>query len=155
MLARILFFITAIFMIYISTDIKSEEKEEDKTINVEIRGEVENPGVYELKRGSDMNDIFAIADLNDNADISQYSYQDRLYNKQLIIIPEKKEEKLISINSASIIELITLPGIGEKTAEKIIEYRDEFGGFKSLEDIKNVKGIGEAKYNRIKDYICL
>ena len=61
-----------------------------------------------------------------------------------------KTTNLININKAGAIELQELPGIGSSTAEKIIEYRNQNGNFKSIEDIKNVSGIGEAKFNNIK-----
>lgn len=64
-----------------------------------------------------------------------------------------KSNKIININTATQAELETLPGIGNSTAQKIISYRQEQGKFKQKEDIKNVKGIGEAKYNAIKDLI--
>ena len=64
------------------------------------------------------------------------------------------ETQLININTASESELMTLPGIGEVTAKAIIDYRADHP-FKSIEDIKNVSGIGDAKYDRIKDYICV
>ncbi|MCK4696222.1 MAG: ComEA family DNA-binding protein [Candidatus Cloacimonetes bacterium] len=59
----------------------------------------------------------------------------------------------ININTASLSELISLPGIGEKRAQKIIEYREKIGGFKNTEDIMKVKGIGEGIYTKIKDII--
>ena len=59
----------------------------------------------------------------------------------------------ININNASLLELISLPGIGEKRAQAIIEYREKIGSFKSKEDIKKVKGIGEGIYTKIKDII--
>jgi len=59
----------------------------------------------------------------------------------------------ININTASLSELISLPGIGEKRAQKIIEYRENIGDFKNAEDIKKVKGIGEGIYTKIKDMI--
>lgn len=59
----------------------------------------------------------------------------------------------ININTASLEELDTLPGIGETTANKIISYREENGKFKSIEEIKEVKGIGDSKYEEIKDLI--
>ncbi len=59
----------------------------------------------------------------------------------------------VNINTASQAELETLPGIGPSTALKIIEYRKETGKFKCIEDIKNIKGIGESKYNNIKELI--
>ena len=61
----------------------------------------------------------------------------------------------ININIATQSELETLPGIGTATAVKIITYRKENGKFKTIEDIKKVKGIGESKYNEIKDLIII
>ncbi len=64
-------------------------------------------------------------------------------------------EKSININKASIKELTLLPGVGEKTAEKIIAYRNQIGSFKSLEQIMDVKGIGEKKFEKMKRYIVI
>ncbi|MBR4484313.1 MAG: helix-hairpin-helix domain-containing protein, partial [Erysipelotrichaceae bacterium] len=64
-------------------------------------------------------------------------------------------KKLVSINSAGIEELTTLPGIGKTTAQKIIDYRQEKGSFLSLEELMNVKGIGKSKYEKIKGSITL
>ncbi len=61
----------------------------------------------------------------------------------------------ININTASLSELISLPGIGEKRAQKIISYREKAGGFENIEDIMNVKGIGEGIYTKIKDRITI
>lgn len=61
----------------------------------------------------------------------------------------------VNINTASQTELETLPGIGTSTALKICNYREENGKFKSIEDIKNVSGIGDSKYEKIKDLITL
>lgn len=65
----------------------------------------------------------------------------------------KTQNVKININTATQTELETLPGIGSSTALKIINYRKENGKFKSIEDIKNVNGIGDSKYNKIKDMI--
>jgi len=69
----------------------------------------------------------------------------------------KKEEKLkpksININTATKEILITLPGVGESTAEKIIKYRETHNGFKKIENIMKVKGIGKKKFEKLKDYI--
>ena len=143
------------FIILVSTDIKSEMIETDRMISVEIRGEVVNPGVYQIPSGSSYKDVFEMAILTEKADISDISLQTAVYNKQLIVIPEKKETSLISINSASLEELCTLPGIGEKTAMKIIEYRTNYSSFLTLEQLKEVSGIGDAKFNKIRQYICL
>ncbi len=61
----------------------------------------------------------------------------------------------ININTASVDELVTLNGIGEAKAKSIIEYRETNGSFKTIEDIMNVSGIGEAAYNKIKDNITV
>jgi len=62
-------------------------------------------------------------------------------------------EKSININTAGINELVKLPGIGEKTAEKIIQLRNERGKFKRVDELLDVKGIGEAKFNKIRKYL--
>ena len=68
----------------------------------------------------------------------------------------KKEEKLmVNINTANEEQLEQLPGIGTSIATRIVEYRKENGKFNSIEDIKNVSGIGDAKFNKIKDNICV
>ena len=62
---------------------------------------------------------------------------------------------MVNINTADISQLDTLPGIGDSTAQKIIDYRKENGKFNSIEDITNVKGIGDSKFEKIKDYITV
>ena len=70
---------------------------------------------------------------------------------------EKEEEKqvMVNINTANIEKLQTLPGIGESIASKIIEYREQNGKFKTIEDLKNVSGIGESKFSNLKDKITV
>ena len=69
-------------------------------------------------------------------------------------IVEEQASGLININTADAAELMKLKGVGEKTAEKIIEYRAQTP-FEKPEDIMNVKGIGEKKFEDIKDHICV
>lgn len=95
-------------------------------------------------------------DLKDNIDdeVNDYYSDDYTFSNGEDFVVDKKDTSKISINSASKEELMTLPGIGEKTALKIIEYR-KAQAFKSIEDIKNVKGIGDKKYEKIKDLIVI
>lgn len=65
------------------------------------------------------------------------------------------KKNMVNINTADIGQLDTLPGIGDSTAQKIIDYRNENGKFNSIEDIKNVKGIGDSKFQKIKEYITV
>ncbi len=70
---------------------------------------------------------------------------------------DKEDEKqvMVNINTANLEKLKTLPGIGDSTAQKIIDYREQNGKFKTIEDLKNVSGIGESKFNNIKDKITV
>ena len=73
-------------------------------------------------------------------------------NDSLEIVSENNK---VNINNATKEQLLTLSGIGESKALAIIEYRNSTGGFKSIEDIKNVSGIGEALFAKIKDSITV
>ena len=148
---------TSIYILFTSFNVRIDKikDKQDDGLTVEVKGAVDNPGTYSFDRGQTINDVFEIVQLDENADTSTISLNDPLYHKQVIVVPEKTENNLISINSASIEELIELPGIGIKTAEKIIEYRETIGSFHNLEELMNVNGIGYAKYNKIKELICL
>ena len=61
----------------------------------------------------------------------------------------------INLNAATVEQLETLPGIGRKTAERIIEYRTKSGGFKRIEDLMNVKGIGEKSFLKLKPLVAV
>lgn len=76
-------------------------------------------------------------------------------NSSIIQNTNKGESGKVNINTANQTELETLPGIGSATAEKIIDYRNKNGKFSNIEDIQNVKGIGQAKYENIKENICV
>lgn len=112
---------------------------------------------YKLEDGQKIT----IPSINDKTD-EDSDYQDYISDDPGNIISgtssnssNSKTQEKVNINSASQTELETLPGIGPSTAAKIISYRNENGKFKSIEDIKNVSGIGDSKFNNIKDNICL
>lgn len=70
-------------------------------------------------------------------------------------IKNENDEVMVNINTATQTELEELPGIGPSIASSIITYRKQNGKFKNIEEVKNVSGIGESKYNKIKDSICI
>lgn len=144
----------------------------DDRIGVYISGEVKNTGVYYLKKDSRITDLINICGgLTEEADVSKINPAQKLNDSDKIIIPKKEEnlntesiedtnesdinvQEKININTATKDELTSLNGIGEATANKIINYRNK-NKFKEIEDIMNVPGIGEAKFSNIKDYICV
>ena len=75
--------------------------------------------------------------------------------EEAVAPPAAEETQIININTALAEDLATLKGIGEKTAQAIVEYRTQNGPFKAIEDIKNVKGIGDKKFEEIKDSITI
>lgn len=147
-----------------------QEKVGVSKIFVEIKGEVLSPDVYELDENSIVKDLIEIAGgLKEEADISTINRAKKLKNNELVIIPnindkssnavlneiEQEVDELININIADISELKKITGIGDVKAQSIIDYREKNGGFKSIEEIKNVDGIGEKTFEKIKDEISL
>ena len=161
-----------------------------ETIFIDIKGEVVNPGVYEIQLGDRVIDAVQMAGgFTNEATTDNVNLSKKLKDETVIIIPsylkdyenvtikndyeidsnddivqteenenyEKIESSssLVNINTASVVELMSLDGIGETKAKAIIEYRDTSGGFKSIEDIKNVSGIGESTYENIKNNITV
>lgn len=154
----LLFFCAFIFFVFTCfnryTPITLQEAK-PTLMQVEIKGTVKNPGVYTLKFQDTVSSLInASGGLLENGDDSSLSYTQVLKDKNVIVIPEKKEQPKISINSAIQEELQTLSGIGPSIASRIIEYRKN-NTFQTLEQIKEVKGIGDGLFNKIKDDICL
>lgn len=164
-----------------SEEIIEGEQEIYNEIVIHIAGEVNNPGIVRLKEGDRIEDAIEYAGgLTENADISDINLAYVLEDGIKINIPnindenrevmtedmidnmkeneaENKEEsdQKININKATQTELENLKGIGPSLSNKIIEYRNENGKFKSIEEIKNVNGIGDTKYEGIKNYITV
>lgn len=146
-------------------------------IFIYIVGEIKTPGVYEIADGSILNDLVKKAGgFTEKADKEAVNLASALKNGMMIKIPsvgnsEKSwiidggtstssgsssaSGQKININTASVADLCTLPGIGESTALKIINYRTENGRFKTIEDIMNVSGIKTSRYNDIKAFITV
>ena len=66
-----------------------------------------------------------------------------------------QKQSKVNINKANKEKLMTLPGVGESTTLKIIEYRTQNGDYKSIEDLKKVAGIGDSKFNNLKEYVTV
>ena len=154
---------------------------EDDFIIVYICGAVKENKIVKLKENSRINDaIEAVGGLTKNADLTNINLAYILEDGEKIYVPEKGEltqensksssfdstssfssssnslkNNKININKATQTELETIPGIGPSLALKIINYREENGKFSSIEEIKKVSGIGDSKYNQIKDFIII
>ena len=153
---QLLIFLISVIIAF-SIDLKplQIEKIQSEQIEVTVGGEVENPGVYYLEPYTTMNEFYEILEISENADLSSINGNTVLKDHDVIEIPAVTVTQKVSINTGSKEELMTLPGIGETTAQSIISYRDEHGFFQTLEDLMEVKGIGQSKFTKIKDLITL
>lgn len=179
-----------------------EDKPEEKKCNVDIKGAITKPGVYQVDCDKNVNYVINLASgLTKEADTSVINLAKKVTDEMVIIIYTKEQVKnsnvidtvvkvvdrecncpnikndgcinteikdnvktnkdqnnqngKININTASIDELTTIQGVGKSKAEAIYQYRQEFGNFKSIEDIKKVSGIGDKLYEQIKDNITI
>lgn len=139
-------------------------------IAVYITGEVNNPGVYYIDEGMRLNDIVDLCGgFKDTADLTEINLAEKLNDSDKIYIPKIVSESYeeidveennntasgkVNINTANKAELKELDGIGDTLADNIIKYREK-SKFKSIEDVLNVDGIGQAKFDKIKEYICI
>lgn len=150
----------------LSEEVPEEKIEED--IYVDISGQVKKPGVYKVISGTRLFDVIEMAGgLTQKADKDGFNQAEVVSDGQKIIIPAKGEvdvpaaisgsaaSGLININTADSAALQEIPGVGPATADKIIAYRNENGSFGSKEDIKNVSGIGDKTYEKMKDKITI
>lgn len=160
-----------------SVDVAQEEH-----LVVDVGGAVLRPGVVELEAGSRVDDaIEAAGGLLDDADVSGINRAAPLVDGQKVFVPQVGQNSseqgadapsseasaanaadvggnsngLVSINMATAEELDTLPGVGPSTAAAIVREREANGPFASLEDLMRVSGIGEKKFAKLKDSICL
>lgn len=159
--------------------VSEQTVEEVSKIKVYVTGEVNTPGVIELEEGARIQDaIEGAGGINAEANLKDINLAYEVSDGEKIYIPNLSEESSedgaeqssmsgsdwktstsssgkVNINKATATELTTVPGIGSSTAEKIVTYRNENGKFKNVEDIKNVSGIGDSKYESMKDYITV
>jgi competence protein ComEA len=147
-------------------------------LRVYVTGAVRQPDVYLLHPGSIVKDALAAAGgATEEADLDRINLAVQLQDQQQVHVPRRGEEaslalpvlsssntdsrsgaisfSLVNINSASAAELETLPGIGPAFAQRIVDYREQNGPFASTEDIVNIKGIGPATFDKLKDLITV
>jgi competence protein ComEA len=149
---------------------------EESNIKVDIKGEVKNPGVYEIKIGSRITDLIKLAGgTTTEADLDATNLSSKLNDENCVVIYKKGEAEkinsfqsntksaanlnsneistIVNINTANKEELKTLTGIGDAKADAIIKYREENGGFKSVEELTKVSGIGEKTLEKFFDKV--
>ncbi|MDJ1111340.1 helix-hairpin-helix domain-containing protein [Macrococcus sp. S115] len=158
---------------------KEEETEESaaQNIKVDVKGAVKYGGVYDAQQGERVHDVLKHAEVLPNADLEAVNLSQEVRDALVIYIPFKGEVKTdkytlyqntgghpesnsgsnvqskININQAEQSELEEIPGIGPKKAQDIIKYRTDNGGFKAIEEIKEIRGIGDKTYESLKEYI--
>lgn len=153
----------------LQTDVDHAEgtaSREAQLLAVFVCGAVMNPGVYELPADSRVYEAIALAGgMTDEAATTAVNQAELLSDGQMIEIPTKEEqqektaaeearsESLVNINTADPEELKTLPGIGDLKARSIVAYREKNGAFGTIEDIKNVDGIGDGVFAKLEDCI--
>lgn len=161
-----------------------EEREilqaEEEFLYVYVCGEVNSPGVYTLSKGSRVCDLFEVAGgLTENAATDYWNQARLLVDGEMLYVPTIEEAETrqnrdkevslnqpessdtsdtggkINLNTASIDQLMQIPGIGEAKAKAILSYREEHGGFSSIEDVMNIEGIKEGVFSKMKEYIVV
>ena len=156
------------------TTVLAEKTEENTTLEavifVDIKGAVKKPGVYQMKAGDRVKDaIDAAGGLTAEADSQKVNLAQRVEDQMVIVVPkvgeeaeaipagvtskETSKEGKVNINKATVEELKTLKGVGEKKAEAIIEYRKKNGSFKTKEDLMKVRGIGKKLFESFEERI--
>ena len=144
---------------------------QETVIFVDIKGAVKNPGVYQMKVGDRVKDALeAAGGLTEEADSQKVNLAQRVEDQMVIVVPkvgeegaaaipagatskEATKEGKVNINTATVEELKTLKGVGEKKAEAIIEYRKKNGSFKTKEDLMKVRGIGKKLFDSFQERI--
>ncbi len=140
--------------------------EDEDMVNVVLTGQVVYPGSYSISSYSTIKDLVDKAGgFLESADQSAILLDTVIDNRTEVYIPIKStyqteceieaEKEKININEATAEQIATLDAIGQTLADRIVKYRDENGPFLALEDIKNVTGIGDAIFNKMRDYIRL
>jgi competence protein ComEA len=145
-----------------------------RQVYVHVGGAVRNPGLYQLPDGSRVFDaVQAAGGATEHADLDALNLASKVKDGDKVLVPSRAEPGadpppggspggagvsaggLVNLNSATIEQLDSLPGIGPSTAQKIIAYRTEHGGFRTIDELMEVPGIGPAKFAELKDQVTV
>ncbi|NQK45704.1 ComEA family DNA-binding protein [Streptococcus suis] len=150
--------------------------EEPSQLVVDVKGAVEKPGLYTLEAGARVNDaVEAAGGLTSQADPKSVNLAQKLSDEAVVYVASKDENisvvtsttassamsqdekntSLVNLNTATEADLQTISGIGAKRAADIIAYRGANGGFKSVDDLNNVSGIGDKTMESIRPYVTV
>ncbi|AEB81266.1 TPA: helix-hairpin-helix domain-containing protein [Streptococcus suis] len=157
-------------------EISTEVSEEPSQLVVDVKGAVDKPGLYTLEAGARVNDaVEAAGGLTSQADPKSINLAQKLSDEAVVYVaskdenisvvtsttassamsPEEKSTSLVNLNTATEADLQTISGIGAKRATDIIAYREANGGFKSVDDLNNVSGIGDKTMESIRPYVTV
>ncbi|MGV3244083.1 helix-hairpin-helix domain-containing protein [Staphylococcus sp. 11261D007BR] len=167
----------------IESQLISSDEEKNESLNrkdeqpmkvvVDIKGAVRKPNIYTMMSDDRVQQVVEKADPLPDADLSQVNLAEKLTDQKLIWIPSKNDQLVqtaptngqgnsgddmtqpINLNTAEESDLTEIPGIGPSKAQMILDYREEHGQFKSLEELKEVKGIGDKTFENLKDYFVV
>lgn len=160
-------------MVEANSEEKNDTKVDEKimVMMADIKGAVVNPGVYEINEGGRVVDLIELAGgLAEDADTAVINFASYVQDEMAIYVPrigenvnavlpvqvgETAGNGTVNLNSAGSSELQTLPGIGPAKADAIIEYREMNGPYKSIEDLKEISGIGDKTFEKLKDLISV
>lgn len=139
--------------------------DDTNTLSIGVTGEVAKPGEYVLEDPATMEDLLASAGgITSNGDDRCFYLEAEVSANNSYYIPPKYDNTdicsddpiaKVNINEATVEELMTLNGFGQTISESLVSYRDENGIFYTIEAIMNVTGIGNSKFNLVKNYIIL
>jgi len=144
-----------------------DDKASEMEVMVDVKGEVRNPGVYEMPADSRVNDVIQKAGgFMDEADETQVNLAQKVHDEMIIIISKSGEAGEVStqgsnesgkvrINVADQAEIESLNGIGPSKAQAIIQYREENGLFQTAEDLLEISGIGQKTLDNIMDDLII
>lgn len=155
----------------------SQSETEDQLVTVDVKGAVKKPGVYQLQSNSRVHDALEKAGgLTDEADLKSVNQAQKLSDEAVVYVAKVGENAvdvttsapasatsgtgqaksaLVNLNTATEADFQTISGIGQKRAQDIIAYREANGRFKSVDELKNVSGIGAKTLEKLKEYVTV